>query len=95
MQEIPAIVPCDDCGQPCSIFICTSCYEKSKISAGMIAGLKKAIKILDNRETTAKAFIYDEVYLAAFKDLRIFFNAELFRQEYPEQTSHTTTAEFK
>jgi hypothetical protein len=61
----------------------------------LIPGLKKALKILDNREATAKALIYDEVYLAAFEDLRIFFNAELWRQEHPDQVSHTTTANFR
>ncbi len=86
---------CDDCGQECGIQICTGCYGKAKGSS-LIPGLKKALKILDQREATAKALIYDEVYLEAFKDLRIFFNAELWRQENPEEAakSQTTTGNF-
>jgi hypothetical protein len=62
-----------------------------------IPGLKKAIKIVENREATAKALIYDEVYMACFKDLLIFLRAELWRQENPEEAkkSQTTTAEFR
>lgn len=93
MQEIPPILPCDDCTNDAGIYVCTGCYEKAKTS-GRIEGLKKALKILDNREATAKTLIYDEVYLAAFHDLRIFFNAELFRQENPDRASHTTTGSF-
>ena len=57
-----------------------SCCEDAK-KAGKVEGLKRALSILENREATAKALIYDEVYLAAFHDLRIFLNAELFRTE--------------
>lgn len=81
---------CDDCGKECGIQICTGCYEKSKGSS-LIPGLKKALNILDNREATAEALIYDEVYLAAFKDLRIFFNAELWRQENPIEAKKSAT----
>lgn len=83
------IIPCDDCEKPCGIYICTGCYEKAKGSP--VPGLKKALKILESRETTARALIYDEVYLAAFNDLRIFLNAELFRAEHPEQAADSRT----
>lgn len=61
----------------------------------LIPGLKKAISIVESRQATAKALIYDEVYCAAFEDVLVFLKAELFRQEHPDQASYTTTAEFK
>lgn len=82
---------CDDCGKPCGIQICTGCFGKAQ-SESLVPGLKKAIKILESREHTAQILTYDEVYLAAFHDLKIFLKAELYRQENPDKASHTTTA---
>lgn len=82
-------VPCDDCGKPCGIYICTGCYEKAKSS--LIPGLRKALKILDGREATAKALGYNESYLEAFKNLRVFLNAEIWRQENPEEAKKSRT----
>ncbi len=65
-----------------------ACCNKAK-QEGKVEGLKRALSILKSREATAKALIYDEVYLAAFEDLKIFLNAEIFREEHPERASHT------
>jgi len=67
----------------------STCCKKAK-NEGKVEGLKRALSILNTRETTAKILIYDEVYLAAFKDLRIFLDAEIFRSEHPEQAACTT-----
>lgn len=62
----------------------------------LIPGLKKAIKIVENRQATANALGYKKVYMACFDDLLIFLKAELWRQENPEEAklSQTTTGNF-
>ena len=86
MQEIQKEVPCDDCSQPCGIFVCTGCWEKN-----LKPGLKKAIKIVDNRLATAKALGCGEEYLAAFDEIQVFLKAELWRQENPEEAKKSAT----
>ena len=88
MQEIPQEVPCDDCGQPCGIFVCTGCYEKTKTS-GRIEGLKRAISIVESRQATAKALNCDEVYMAAFEGILVFLRCELYETEFPERALPT------
>lgn len=86
---MPEIIPCDDCEKPCGIHICTGCYEKAK--GNLVPGLKKALRILESREMTGKALGCDESYMAAFNDLKIFLDAELWRQEHPQQAAESRT----
>ena len=90
MEERPPVVPCDDCGQPCGIFICTGCYEKSKGSS-LVPGLKKAIKIVESRQATADALNCGEEFMEPFRQILVFLKAEVWRQENPEEAKKSAT----
>lgn len=90
MQEIPQIVPCDDCGKPCGIFVCTGCWEKGK-TKGRIEGLKKAIKIVEARQATADALNCGEEFMEPFRQILVFLKAEVWRHENPEEAEKSKT----
>ena len=81
-----ADIPCDDCGKPCGIYVCTGCYDKN-----LRPGLKKAIKIVQNRQATAKALNCGEEFMEPFKQLLIFLEAELWRAENPDKAKESYT----
>ena len=83
-------IPCDDCSKPCGIFICTGCYEKVK-TLGRVDGLKKALNILESREATAKALGCGDEFLAPFEQLKVFFNAAIWRLENPVEAYASRT----
>jgi hypothetical protein len=78
------VITCDDCDKIAGIYICTGCYEKAK-AAVRVEEMKKAIRILESRQRTAKALTYEEDYLAAYEDALIFLRAELERLERPNE----------
>ncbi len=87
---MPEVIPCDDCEKPCGIYICTGCYEKAK-SRARIEEMKKAIRIAETRQSTARGLNYEKSYLAAYDDLLVFLKAELYRMEHPDYAAKTRT----
>jgi hypothetical protein len=57
----------------------------------LVPGLKKAIKIVDNRLATAKALDCGEEFTGAMEQIQVFLKAELWRQENPEEAKKSST----